>query len=83
MKCTATELRKTLFTALDRASDGESLEITYKGSVIRLNPGQTGAKLARAKRQHALLVDPAAIVESDPDLISAMEKEAERDWQAL
>ena len=83
MKCTATELRKTLFAALDRAAAGEPWEITHKGSTIHLIPGQTGAKLARAKRQHALLVDPGAIVESDSDLVSAMHAEAENDWNTF
>ncbi len=72
-----------MFKTLDRVSAGEPLEVIYKGSTIRLNAGQTGSKLARAKRQHALLVDPGSIVESDPALISEMEREAEEDWNAL
>jgi hypothetical protein len=83
VRCTATEFRKNLFTALERASKGETLEILYKGSIIRLRPQQSGAKLSRVKRQHALLVDPAAIVESDPEAVSDMIAEAEHDWKAL
>ncbi|MBV9763227.1 MAG: hypothetical protein JOZ48_00155 [Acidobacteriaceae bacterium] len=60
------------------------MEVIYKGSVIHLNPGPTPpGKLARAKRQHALLVDPDAIIGSDPDLLSTMEAEAQEDWKAL
>lgn len=77
MRCTATEFRKALFAALERASKGETLEILYKGSLIRLHPQQTGAKLSRAKRQHALMVDAASIIESDEEAVSHMVAEAE------
>lgn len=83
MRCTASELRKSLFTALGRAAKGEVLEVIYKGSVIRLSPEQTGAKLARARRQHALLVDPDSIVSSDRELLAQMKADIDKDWKLL
>ena len=83
MKCTATELRKTLFKALDKAATGEPLEVVHKGTTIRLIPDQSGSKLARAKRQHALLVHPDSISDSDPELLAEMEAEWEEDWKEI
>ena len=83
MRCTASELRKSLFTALARAAKGEVLEVIYKGAVIRLRPEQTGSKLARATRRHALLVDPETIVGSDPETILAIERELDSDWKSF
>ena len=83
MKCTATELRKTLFTALEKAAAGEPIEIDYKGSKFRLTAEPGGSKLARAKRQHALLVDPDTIADSDPEMLAEMEAEWEKDWNEI
>jgi antitoxin (DNA-binding transcriptional repressor) of toxin-antitoxin stability system len=83
MKCTATQLRKELFTALDKAAAGEPLEVTYKGTTFRVVPEHTGSKLSRAKRQHALLVDPDSIADSDPELLAEMEAEWEEDWKEI
>ena len=83
MAYTATEFRKNLFSLLERAANGESIEVNYKAAVIRLSAANTTSKLARAKRQHALLVDPDSIVHSDLKLLIEMERAAERDWSKL
>ena len=83
MKCTATQLRKTLFTALDKAASGEPVEIDYKGSTFRLTAEQGTSKLARLKRQDTLLVDPASIVYTDPELLAEMEAAWEEDWKEI
>jgi antitoxin (DNA-binding transcriptional repressor) of toxin-antitoxin stability system len=72
---TATNLRKHLFGALDQAIQGEVVEITYKGSKLRLASTQNTSKLARAVRRSALLVNPDSIVESDRELM------AEQGWR--
>jgi hypothetical protein len=54
---TATAMRKNLFQVLNRALQGETIEIVYKGSRLRL---------------YALLVDPRSIVESDSALMAAL-----------
>jgi len=83
MAYTATEFRKHLFSVLERVAQGETVEVTYKASVIRLSAQQTTSKLARAKRQNTLLVDPDDIVHSDPDLLQQIDQETERDWRKL
>lgn len=74
MSITATSFRKNLFQVFDRAVHGETIEITWKGSALRLVPPQSGSKLERAVRRHALLVSPDSIVESDAGLMVELEK---------
>ena len=74
---TATVMRKNLFQVLDRALQGETVEIVYKGSKLRVVSPVAGSKLSRAVRRHALLVDPQSIVESD----SALMADLERQWK--
>jgi antitoxin (DNA-binding transcriptional repressor) of toxin-antitoxin stability system len=62
MTVTATDLRKNLFTLLERVLRGETVEVRYKRSTVRIAPTSSGSKLARAKRQPTLLCDPDAIV---------------------
>ncbi|MGO9096540.1 MAG: type II toxin-antitoxin system prevent-host-death family antitoxin [Bryobacteraceae bacterium] len=80
MKLTATEFRKSLFPLLERALHGETVEVVYRGAVVKLVPSQSASKLARAKRQHALLCDPDSIVHSDRGLLAEMESEWRKDW---
>jgi len=75
MKVRATEFRKRLFTLIDEVLRGETLEVSYKGSTVRVVPGSSSSKLARAKRQAALLCDPEAIVPSDRKLMGKLEAE--------
>lgn len=77
---TATKLRKELFTVLENVSKGQPVEIDYKGSTIKLVAAQSSSKLARAKRQHALLVDPESIIGSDPELNREIEANLLREW---
>lgn len=80
MAYTATEFRKNLFTLLERTVQGETVEVIYRATVIRVSAENISSKLARAKRQHALLVDPDSIVHSDEQLVSDVERAAESDW---
>jgi len=76
-------MRKTLFQVLDRALQGETVEIVYKGSKLRLSPPPAGSKLAGVIRRHALSVEPQSIVESDAALMKDFEKLWERDDREL
>jgi antitoxin (DNA-binding transcriptional repressor) of toxin-antitoxin stability system len=79
----ATVFRKNLFQMLDRALQGEQVEIVYKGSRLRLLPRTDQSKLARAVRRHALRVDPQSIVESDSRLMAGLERGWKRDDKSL
>jgi antitoxin (DNA-binding transcriptional repressor) of toxin-antitoxin stability system len=83
MKVTATQFRKNLFTILERAVQGEAIDVTYKGSVVRVTPSISSSKLARAKRQDTLLCDPDSIVQSDRKLIEEMDTEWTKDWEKI
>jgi antitoxin (DNA-binding transcriptional repressor) of toxin-antitoxin stability system len=80
---TATVMRKNLFQVLDRALQGETVEIVYKGSKLRVVSPAAGSKLARAVRRHALLVDPQSIVESDSALMADLERQWKQDDKDL
>lgn len=80
---TATNFRKHMFEVLERAVHGETVEITWKGSSLRLTHPQGGSKLARAVRRQALLVPPDAIVESDAGLMAELAKKWSEDDRAL
>jgi antitoxin (DNA-binding transcriptional repressor) of toxin-antitoxin stability system len=79
----ATDFRKNLFRVLDRALQGEAIEITYKGVKLRLTPPPDQSKLARAVRRQSLLVKPQSIVESDASLMAELEKGWKRDDESL
>jgi antitoxin (DNA-binding transcriptional repressor) of toxin-antitoxin stability system len=79
----STELRRNLFAVLERVLAGQTVEIAYKGSCVRLSPGGGKSKLARAKRQNTLLCDPDSIIHSDEKLASRMKNKWSKDWNKL
>ena len=83
MTMTATQFRKDLFKVLEKVLAGETVEIAYKGSSIRVAPRGSASKLARAKRQDTLLCDPHEIVGSDSKLMAELEAEWRKDWKKL
>ena len=83
MSVTATNFRKHMFQVLERAVHGEAVEITWKGSRLRLTHPQGGSKLARAVKRNALLVPPESIVESDTGLMDELEKKWAQDDREL
>ena len=83
MSVTATDFRKHMFQVLERAVQGETVEITWKGSKLCLSHPQGGSKLSRAVKRKALLVTPDSIVESDAGLMSELEKKWAQDDASL
>ena len=81
VKLNATEFRRNLFQTLDKAGQGEPVEINYKGQDFQLVVRQSGSKLARAVRRHALLVDPDSIIGTDKELMAEFEAEWEKEWK--
>lgn len=80
---TATVMRKNIFQVLDRAIQGETIEIVYKGSTVRVTSLSDKSKLGRAVRRNALLVDPQSIVESDSALMTELEHQWNQDDKTL
>src|SRR5690349_16397236 len=83
MNVNATEFRKDLFKLLERALGGEAVEVAYKGATVRVAASSGQSKLARARRQHALISDPDAIVGSDRKLMAKLEAEWRKEWGKL
>ena len=83
MTMTATQFRKDLFKVLEKVLEGETVDIAYKGSSIRIAPRGATSKLARAKRQNTLRCNPEDIVHSDPKWMAEFEAEWRKDWNKL
>jgi antitoxin (DNA-binding transcriptional repressor) of toxin-antitoxin stability system len=47
VKVTSTEFRKNLFQLVERAIQGEFVEVLHKGRVVRLVPGDRPSKMSR------------------------------------
>ena len=82
MAVTATQLRKQLFRTLDRAVQGETVEIIYKGTTILLKT--TGiSRLTRAVRRPTILVNPDELVESDANLMTELKQKWAKDAETF
>jgi prevent-host-death family protein len=51
MTVNSTEFRKDLFRIVERALQGEFVEVTHKGRAVRLVPGESPSKLSRLVRR--------------------------------
>ena len=83
MSITATEFRKDLFNLLEKVSNGQPLEIVYKGSKLKLAAVENTSKLSRLKPHDIFLCDPDSIIQTDPELMAEMEAAWEEDWRDL
>ncbi len=81
VKCTATQFRKNLFSMLDRALQGDMIEVSYKGTPVRLVPLHGASKLARAKRQDTIV--GTADLSNDAAMLKKMRTEWEKDWSGI
>jgi hypothetical protein len=81
---TVTNFRKDLFTFVEKAIEGETVEFEHKGVKLRLVASTGGSKLARAvRRDDFYVVDPNSIVESDPQLMAEFEAEWKAEYEEL
>jgi prevent-host-death family protein len=58
MTVTPTDFRKNLFQLLERALNGELIEIVHKNRTIRLVPAERRSKLSRLVRRNTLKGEP-------------------------
>jgi prevent-host-death family protein len=54
MKVTSTEFRKNLFQIVERALQGEFIEVSHKGRLVRIVPGEKPAKMSRLIRRETI-----------------------------
>lgn len=77
MTVTATEFRKNLFQFVERALNGELIEIVHKNRRIRLSPNERTSKLARLVRRDTL----TCTAEEFDQLLRAQDEEMSRQWE--
>ena len=54
VKITSTDFRKNLFQIVERALQGEFVEVTHKGRLVRLVPGEKPSKMSRLIRRDTI-----------------------------
>jgi prevent-host-death family protein len=78
MKVTSTEFRKNLFQLVERALQGEFIEVAHKGRLVRLVPGDKPSKMSRLIPRdtiHGTLKDlDRGQRQLDTEMLSAWEK---------
>ena len=77
---TATEFRKNLFQAFDRALHGECIEITYHGQTFRLIPEKKQSKLSRLVKRDTLNCPPDQLENARREMNQELMTEWERKW---
>ena len=85
MKVPISEFRKNLFQHVDKALNGDHVEVTHKGKTIRLVPEVQGSKLDRLTP--VKIFNPAFAEEdhqkASRELLAEMQREWEKDWSEL
>lgn len=77
MTVTTTEFRKNLFQLVERALNGELIEIVHQKGTIRLAPTERSSKLSRLTRRDTLNCTP----DEFDRLLQAQDEEMCRQWE--
>jgi antitoxin (DNA-binding transcriptional repressor) of toxin-antitoxin stability system len=77
MTVTATDFRKNLFQLVERALNGELIEIVHKNRTIRLAPTEPKSKLSRLVERDTLNCTPGEFDKA----IRAQDDESRRQWE--
>lgn len=80
MTLSVTEFRKNLFRALDRAFQGEPVEVLYHGRKLRLVPEEPPSKLARLIKRDTLTIPADQLEKAITDMNQEAMTEWEREW---
>lgn len=85
VKVPISEFRKNLFQLVDKALNGDVVEITHKGNTIRLVPE---AQVSKLDRLTPIQIFNPAFSEEDHqrasrELFAEMQREWEKDWSEL
>jgi antitoxin (DNA-binding transcriptional repressor) of toxin-antitoxin stability system len=80
MAITPTEFRKNVFQFLQRALDGETIEIEQKGQVVQLVPKIRRSKLDRLVRRDILACAPEELEQVQRELSENLRLEWEHKW---
>lgn len=77
MTVTTTDFRKNLFQLIERALNGERIEIVYKNRRIRLTPAEPTSKLARLAPRDTLNCAP----DEFDQLLRTQDQELRSEWE--
>ena len=82
MKVTSTEFRKNLFQIVERAIQGEFVEVLHKGRVVRLVPGEKASKMSRLIRRDTIQGTPEDQDRGQRQLDEEMHTSWEEKWDS-
>jgi antitoxin (DNA-binding transcriptional repressor) of toxin-antitoxin stability system len=82
MTVTTTDFRKHLFQLVERALNGELIEIVHKNRTLRLAPTQPASKLSRLVRRDTLNCTPDEFEQAERAQDEQLRQEWERKWQS-
>jgi prevent-host-death family protein len=79
---TPTDFRRNLFRLIERALNGELIEIVHKNRKIRLTPAERSSKLSRLVQRDTLNCPPDELDQLVRDADAEMRDQWERKWQS-
>jgi prevent-host-death family protein len=80
MKVTSTEFRKNLFQLVERAIQGEFVEVAHKGRVVRLVPADQPSKMSRLISRDTINGTPKDLERGQRQLDAEMRTSWEKKW---
>lgn len=80
MIITSTEFRKNLFQIVDRALQGEFVEVSHKGRLLQLVPHEQGGKLQRLVKRDTIAGTRSNLEKAQKQLDAEMRKIWEAKW---
>ena len=80
VKVTSTEFRRNLFQIVERALQGEFVEVAHKGRVVRLVPGDKQDKMSRLIQRDTIVGTPEDLDRGQMQLDTEMRTLWEEKW---
>jgi prevent-host-death family protein len=82
VKVTSTQFRKDLFQIVERAIQGEFIEVVHKGRLVRLVPGDKISKMSRLIQRDTICGTPEDLDHGQKQLDAEMRTSWEEKWNA-
>ena len=80
VKVTTTEFQNNLFQIIERALQGEFVEVAHKGRLVRLVPGDKPAKMSRLVQRDTIHGTPEDLDRGQMELDTEMRTLFEEKW---
>jgi prevent-host-death family protein len=80
VKVTTTEFRRNLFQLVDRALQGDLIEVTHKGALIRLVPSEKPSKMSRLVPRDTICGTLDDLARGQQELDDEMRTSWEKKW---